>query len=118
MATLVEVGEATDLVTRFETLMSAVRLDCACEVPFRGALKRFTSLEHRRLKRKTLAEARGRKDDIIARLAFLAELETLTEGESDRSAFAESARLFNEISTAAHEAADLLRSRVLVGLSS
>ncbi|MCC6736229.1 MAG: hypothetical protein IT534_08885 [Bauldia sp.] len=117
MTTLVEVGDATDLVTRFEALMSTVHLDCACEVTFRGALKRFTSLEHRRLKRKTLADARGRKDDIIARLAFLTELESLTGGESDRSAFAEAASLFKEIAAAAHEAADLLRSRVLVGPS-
>jgi hypothetical protein len=60
--------------------------------------------------RRALAEARENKDQIIARLAFLAEIDELTEHEPDRTVFAEVAALFDEISVAAGEAAKAIRS--------
>src|SRR5690606_4251655 len=72
-------AESTDLIRRLRRVLSAVELDCECRTSLEGALNRFTSLEHRRLMRKALADARENKDQIIARLAFLAELDEVTE---------------------------------------
>lgn len=96
---------ATDLVTRFQRVVSAIRLDCDCEATLKRALARFAMLEHTREVRKSLAVASEHKDQIIARIAFLAELDELNEHEADRSVFSEMALLFDEIAAAAGAAA-------------
>lgn len=103
-------AESTDLIWRLRRVLSAVDLDCQCRTSLEGVLNRFTSLEHRRLMRKALAETREHKDQIIARLAFLAELDEITERETDRTVFEEMAILFDEIGAAAQEAARSVRS--------
>ncbi|MGV8840891.1 MAG: hypothetical protein ACWA6X_11375 [Bauldia sp.] len=104
-----EEDDVTDLVTRFRRVVSSIDLDRECLTTLSGALSRFTALEWRRQLRKSLAEAREKKDQIISRIAFLAELDELNESESDRSVFAEMALLFDEISEAAIEAARAMR---------
>ena len=95
---------------RLRRLLSAVDLDCECRATLHGALDRFTALEYRRQMRRALAEARENKDQIIARLAFLAEIDEITEHELDRTVFAEVAALFDEIGTAAVDAAKAIRA--------
>lgn len=99
-----------DLVLRLRRLLSGVDLDCECRTALHGALDRFTALEYRRQMRRALAEARENRDQIIARLAFLAEIDEITEQELDRTVFAEVAALFDEIGAAAVEAAKAIRS--------
>lgn len=110
MPALAYSSETDDLVTRLRRILSAVDLDCGCRVRLEGALDRFTALEYRRQTRKALSQAREQRDQIIARLAFLAEIDELTEQESDRTVFAEVAVLFDEIGAAAIEAAKAIRS--------
>jgi hypothetical protein len=110
MPVLAYSSQKDDLVLRLRRLLSAVDLDCDCRATLHGALDRFTALEYRRQMRRALAEARENKDQIIARLAFLAEIDELTEHEPDRTVFAEVAALFDEISVAAGEAAKAIRS--------
>lgn len=59
--------------------------------------------------RRRLAAARDHKERIFALLAFLSELDTLTEAESDRSVFEELALLFIEIASSAEAGAAALR---------
>lgn len=109
MVALTADEDITDLVTRFRRVVSSIDLDRDCLATLSGALSRFTALECRRQLRKSVAEAREKKDQIISRVAFLAELDELNESESDRSVFAEMALLFDEISDAAVEAAKAMR---------
>ena len=109
MPALAYATETNDLVSRLRRVLTAVDLDCRCRTTLEGALDRFTSLEYRRQMRKALADAREQKDQIIARLAFLAELDDVTERESDRTVFEEMALLFDEISAAAASAAGAIR---------
>lgn len=110
MSVLAYSPKTSDLVSRLRRILSAAELDCACHVTIEGALNRFTALERRRQMRKALAAAREQKDQIIARLAFLAEVDEITESNPDRALFAEVAALFDEIGAAAAEAAKAIRS--------
>lgn len=103
------VSQTSDLVSRLRRVLLAVDLDCACQTRLEGALNRFTSLESRRQARNALSFARENKDQIIARLAFLAELDELTATESDQTVFDEMALLFDEIGAAAADAASAVR---------
>ena len=109
MSTLVHATQTTDLVSRLRRVLAAVDLDCGCRTTLEGALIRFTSLEYRRQMRKAIATARDQKDQIIARLAFLAELDEITIRESDQTVFEEMALLFDEIGASAAEAAKAIR---------
>jgi len=110
MPALVYSAETSDLVARLRRVLLSVDLDCSCRARLEGALNRFSSLEQRRMMRSALAAARGDKDQIIARLAFLAELDEVTEFESDPSVFTEMALIFDEIASAAADAATAIRS--------
>jgi hypothetical protein len=110
MRALLNTAETTDLVRRLRRVLLAVDLDCQCRASLEGALNRFTSLEYRRQRRKALADAREHRDEIIARLAFLAELDEVTEGEADATIFEEMAILFDEIGDASASAANAIRS--------
>ncbi|MCB1495371.1 MAG: hypothetical protein KDJ86_06275 [Bauldia sp.] len=101
--------DAEDLVSRLRRVISTVDLNCQCRVRLEGALDRFTALEHRRQARQAIANAREQRDQIIARLAFLAEIDELTEQEPDTSVFSETAALFDEIAVAAGDAAKSVR---------
>jgi hypothetical protein len=109
MRSIAHATETTDLVLRLQRVLLAVDLDCACRTRLEGALSRFTSLEQRRQNRTALATTREQKDQIIARLAFLAELDEITERESDQTVFEEMALLFDEVSEAAVAAAVAIR---------
>lgn len=110
MGALVNTAGTTDLVCRLRRVLLAADLDCQCRASLEGALNRFTSLEYRRQRRKALADAREHRDQIIARLAFLAELDEVTEGEADATIFEEMAILFDEIGDASAAAANAIRS--------
>jgi hypothetical protein len=113
MSTLVHAPQTTtDLVARLRRVLAAVDLDCGCRTTLEGALNRFSSLEHRRQIRQALATAREQKDQIIARLAFLAELDDITIRESDQTVFEEMALLFGEIAASAAEASNAIRFAV------
>ena len=102
-------SDADDLVSRLRRVLSAVDLNCRCRARLEGALDRFTALEYRRQARKGIADAREHRDQIIARLAFLAEIDELTEQEPDNTVFGEIATLFDEIAAAAAVAAKAIR---------
>jgi len=103
-----DASRASDLVTRFQRVVSAIHLDCDSAVTLKRALARFAALEHTREVRRALAVASEHRDQIIARIAFLAELDELNEHEADRSVFNEMATLFDEIAAAAAGAAAAL----------
>ena len=105
--------DAEDLVSRLRRVISGVDLNCRCRARLEGALDRFTGLEHRRQARKAIADAREQRDQIIARLAFLAEIDELTEQEADTTVFSETATLFDEIARAAGNAARSIRACVI-----
>lgn len=110
MPTLAYSSDTMDLVTRLRRVLTGTDLDSSCRATLDGALERFTALEYRRQMRKAIAEAREQRDEIIARLAFLAEIDEITEHEADRSVFGEVVLLFDEIGTAAADAARAIRA--------
>lgn len=99
-----------DLVSRLRRVLSIAAEESQRVSAIDGAMARFQSLELRRLKRKSLSSAREQKDAIIARLAFLAELDELTERETDVSVFEEVALIFDEIAVAALAASGAIRA--------
>lgn len=102
--------DATDLVWRLRRVLSMPDLDCQGRASLEGALNRLTSLEYRRLLRRALADAREHKDQIVARLAFLAEIDEIIERDADRAVLDEMAMLFDEIGAASAQAAQAIRS--------
>ncbi|WP_244543404.1 hypothetical protein [Bosea sp. CRIB-10] len=100
---------ASELISRLRRVLRPEELNCACRETLDGALDRFDQLERRRESRRRLAAARDHKERIFALLAFLSELDTLTEAESDRSVFEELALLFIEIASSAEAGAAALR---------
>ena len=112
MKTTTTVLTENDLTSRMRRLLLAVNDGSGNSAALNGAIARFTSLESKRARRRALADAREQKDEIVARLAFLAELDEITERESDISVFGEIALLFDEISAAAAAAASAVRTLV------
>lgn len=108
--------DPSDLISRLQRLIQTVEMDPASTAALAGALARFSSLEHRRSRRKALADAREQKDSIIARLAFLSELDEITDRETDSSIFEEIALLFDEIATAGAYGAIAIRSAGFLGV--
>ena len=108
-------ADPSDLILRLQRLIQTVEMDPASTAALEGALARFSSLEHRRNRRKALADACEQKDSIIARLAFLSELDEITDRETDSSIFEEIALLFDEIATAGAYGAIAIRSAGLLG---
>lgn len=100
----------SDLVSRLRRLLLVNRAG-RCDVANRDqAIARFQSLELCRLKRRSLSNAFEYRDAIIARLAFLAELDELTESEIGTSVLEETALILNEIALAAMAAAGATRT--------
>ena len=114
MLTPASAVEESDLVSRLRRVLSAVDLDCQCRTTLDGTLDRFAALEYSRQMRRALADAREQKDQIVARLPFLAELDEITECEPDHTVFEEIALLFDEIGAAAASAAMAIRLVPLV----
>jgi hypothetical protein len=102
-------SQPEDLLHRLRRVLSLLHLDCECRETLDGALDRFSGLESRRQLKTALAQARRHRDWISAQLGFLADLDDITEQESDDSVFEEMAMLFDEISTAATRAAKAIR---------
>lgn len=100
---------ASELIGRLRRVLLPEQLDCSCRETLAGALARFDALEHRREARRALADARDQKGRIVALLAFLSDLDSLSETESDRSVFEEMALLFVEIGRSAETGAAALR---------
>lgn len=101
--------DTSDLVSRLRRDLSGVHLDCDCRKRLDSALDRFSAFEERRRRGTALQDARRRRDWIAAQLAFLVELDEITDHETDHTVFEEMALLFDEISTAAGEAALAIR---------
>lgn len=98
-----------DLSLRLHRVLSSAQLDCECRTKLDQALDRFSVLENRRQLRSGLNEARHRRNLIADQLAYLADIDEITETESDLSVFKEMALLFDEIANQADKAADVLR---------
>lgn len=103
------VTDAGDLVSRLRRDLSTIEIDCACRTTLDSALDRFSVLERRRRLHMGLEDARRHRDWIAAQLAFLAELDEITERESDDTVFEEMALLFDEIVATAGAAALTIR---------
>jgi hypothetical protein len=101
--------DAGDLVSRLRRDLSAIEIDCACRTTLDSALDRFSAHEQRRRLHMGLDDACRHRDWIAAQLAFLAELDEITERESDSTVFEEMALLFDEIVAAAGAAALAIR---------
>ena len=114
MSSLVRAKESPDLLSRLSRVLATVTADRETSASLQGVLTRFASLERTRHTRQALASARENKDQIIARIAFLAELDDVTERESDPTVFTEMALLFEEISLEASNAIDALRGVALM----
>lgn len=98
-----------DLSLRLHRVLSSAELDCECRTKLDQALDRFSVLENRRQLRNGLREARHRRNLIADQLSYLADIDEITENESDLSVFKEMALLFDEIADQADQAADVLR---------
>ncbi|MGO4676652.1 hypothetical protein AB4Z40_27510 [Bosea sp. 2YAB26] len=106
----IPVDEAGELIGRLRHVLLPAGLDCQCRETLTGALDRFSLMEKRRIGRRRLAQARDHKERIVALLAFLSELDQVTEAESDRTVFEEMALLFIEIAHCAQASATALRA--------
>jgi hypothetical protein len=104
--TTTEVGE---LVSRLRDNLSTADIDCACRTTLDSAITRFSAIERRRRLCTAIEDARRHRDWIAAQLAFLAELDDITDRESDGTVFEEMAVLFDEIVAAAGAAAREIR---------
>jgi hypothetical protein len=102
-------ADVGDVVSRLRRDLSRIEIDGASRTTLDSALSRFTALEQRRRLHAALADARRHRDWIAAQLAFLSELDDITERESDSTVFEEMALLFDEIAAAACAAALAIR---------
>lgn len=109
MTRTIEMPAYADTALRLRRTLSAVELDCQCRTKLDEALDRFSTLESRRQLRNGLNEARVRRTMIVDQLAFLADIDEITELETDRTVFEEMALLFDEIANQAGKAAHALR---------
>jgi hypothetical protein len=100
---------ADDYISRLRRDLSAIDIDRASRTTLDGALSRFSAREQQRRLNVALMDARRQRDWIAAQLAFLAELDDITERECDTTVFEEMAVLFDEIATAAGAAALAIR---------
>lgn len=94
-----------DLITRLRRTVSSIDLDGQSRATLEHAFDRFAALEQRREVRAAIASARAKRDQIARFLPLLVELDELNEREQDRSVFAETAVLFEEIARCAAEGA-------------
>jgi hypothetical protein len=101
--------DSAEMSCRFSNVLQQAELDCHCRETLSGALERFTTLERQRVSRNGIAAARRHKERIAAVLQFLAELDELTDSETDRSVFEELALAFLDIAAAATAGAAALR---------
>lgn len=109
MTRTVKSPRRSDLSLRLHRVLSSAELDCECRTKLDQALDRFSVLETRRQLRSGLKEARHRRDLIADQISYLADIDEITENESDLSVFKEMALLFDEIANQADKAADVLR---------
>jgi hypothetical protein len=100
-------GDA-EVASRLAVVIRNIRLDCDCKRRLNEALSRFVAHERRRVIRRTLLEARARRDEIEAFLVFLKELDDLPLSEPDESVHKEMAILFEDIAKAARQGAELM----------
>jgi hypothetical protein len=97
------------LVGRIRSLIATVALDCDCRQRVNEALGRFVKMEGQREARRHLLSSRHHRSAIAALAELLAELETVSWQETDRSVFAEFAHLFDDIAQHALRGAQDLR---------
>lgn len=109
MATYFQASESHEFIVRLHRILSSTELDCQCRTAIDNMLDRFSALECRRQLRTDLRYARRQRDRIATLLAFLGELDEITEQEVDQSVFEEMASLFDEIGACAANAAKALR---------
>lgn len=109
-----DTSHRTDVALRLRRVLSSVELDCHCRTKLDEALDRFSALESRHQRRIGLREARHHRDWIVAQLSFLADIDDITDRESDSTVFAEMALLFEEIAGQATEAARALRATAVL----
>lgn len=100
----------------FESLFLLVKaelagagLDCECRDRLTQALERLAGEHRRRRTAEALARARILRDKIYRLLALLDELDELTPDEADRSAFTESADVFDDVGHVASAGSACLR---------
>lgn len=105
----IEPSRHVDVSLRLHRMLSSAQLDCQCRTKLDEALDRFSVLENRRQLRHGLKEARHRRNLIVDQLSYLADIDEITEDETDFTVFQEMALLFDEIVNQAGKAADVLR---------
>jgi len=102
-------SDSLDLARRMRSVLNGANMDGQCLEMLRSAFDRFLDLEARRLSKRLLNGVRDRKLRIAALLSLLADLDQITETETDHTVFVEMALLFEEISLTATAAAESLR---------
>lgn len=96
-------------VSRVRRIIGEVELDCRCKVTLDDALDRYAVLELARQRGSALRGARGARATIGALVDLLAELDEVSDVESDRSVFGEFALMFESIAEEATAAAAGMR---------
>jgi hypothetical protein len=104
-----ENAAADQLVSRIQSIIASVALDCDCRQRVNDALGRFVEMEQQRDRRQHLLSSRQHRAAIAALVELLAELEEVSWQEADHSAFAEFAHLFDDIAAHARSGAEDLR---------
>ena len=97
------------VAARIRNVIGSVHLDCDCRKRLNDALDRFLEQEKFRDDRRHLLEARQQRTAISAMLDLLGELEEISWLETDRSAFAEIAHIFDDVAQAALAGAAAMR---------
>lgn len=97
------------VAARIRNVIGSVQLDCECRKRLNDALDRFLEQEKGRDDRRHLIEARQHRTAISAMLDLLGELEEISWLETDRSAFAEIAHIFDDVAHAAQAGATAMR---------
>lgn len=97
------------LAGRIRSVIATLALDCDCRQRVNEAIGRFVEMEGQRETRRHLLSSRHHRSAIAALAELLAELETISWQETDRSVFAEFAHLFDDIAQHALRGAEDLR---------
>lgn len=105
------------VIRRIKTLIEGIDLDCECRARLNDALARFATLEHRRMLRQHLVQARQHRERIEAILGFLQEVDDLVVTEPDRSVYKELALLFEEVAGIAKEGAAAMDRLAVLSLA-
>ena len=101
--------EADDAVERLARILKEAKLDCWCRVNLTDAIETFRRLEAQRREKRSLDQAFRSRKEILGLMVYLEDLDRIMSPDFDARVCAETAQVFDDIASAAHEGAESLR---------